>query len=235
MVIGGDPMSFNQESYELTRSDVLIKVNDYLEELRHNNENILSFEMSVKSEEILNLKYNELLILQSSIEQWERLMNDSELKFRRMLCAKLYNLTGSDISIEFGRTSGAISNLFNKDTLPKWPRPFQLTVLFNHPWQLINKINPDKYSYPESPEYFHNYVADRIELKDLGDERAKVKSIRGYVIINAGEIFPQESEAITGRWVITYKEFDYFEFHLNHEPLIDKKSSQRDSTGFPAC
>jgi hypothetical protein len=150
-------------------------------------------------------------------------MNDPLLSFRRRLCTRLFNLSGTKIGIELNRSSGAISNLFEDDTLPQWPRPFQLSVLFDHPWQLVNKTNPDEYSFFESPEFFEDGVANRIEIWSLMDDLSKVKSIRGYVITNPGEMFSDKSSPITGRWVSTYPEFDYFEFHLNSEPLIDNK------------
>ncbi len=182
---------------------------------------------------LLNLWHYELLILQSSINQWKMLLNDPSLNFRRGLCAKLYKLKQSDIMKQLDLTSGAVSNLFNESTKPIWPRPFQLSVLFEHPWQLVNYEFPDPNSYHESPEYFDDGVAKKVHLKDLANERLKVTSIHGYVIIDAQKLFQQELTAVTGRWVTTYPEFDYFEFFLSNEPLIDKTLRETLQKPFP--
>lgn len=220
MVSGDDYMKLNPIMYKINRNEVHENYNIYLIETQK-IEPVKSAVVKARNK-ILNLWHYELLILQSSKEHWEKLMKDPSLNFRRELCANLYRLERTNIMEELDLSSGAVSNLFNESTNPKWPRPFQLSVLFEHPWQLVNYEIPDPYSYSESPEYFEERVSKKIHLNDLANERSKVLSIRGYVIINAPELFQEESTALTGRWVTTYPEFDYFEFHLNYEPIIDK-------------
>lgn len=213
-------MTFNRESYKMTRKDTLQVFKDYIEVITHKES--IDWDVVKKKEALLALSHNELLIIQSSSKRWEQLLNNSDVNFRRAICAKLFNLERVDIMRELNLSDGAVSNLFNKATMPVWPRPFQLSVLLDHPWQLINKENPVPYSYSESPEYFNEGVSKHVHLKDLSNERFNVRSIYGYVILNPQELFQQESRPIAGRWVTTYPEFDYFEFHLNYEPLIDK-------------
>ncbi|XEC95679.1 hypothetical protein AB6A23_03645 [Paenibacillus tarimensis] len=219
MVIGDNQMTFNRRNYKLNRDDVIQLYSEYLKETQNN---AVDWNLVRAREEILKLDHNELLILQSSVEHWEKLMGDRDLNFRRELCAKLYNLERTNFMAELNLSEGAVSNLFNKFTMPVMPRPFQLSVLLNHPWQLINKTDPDPYSFAESPEYFNEGVSKRIHLEDLADEQPNVRSICEYVIVDAQNLFQEESAAVTGRWVTTYPEFDYFEFHLSYEPLIDK-------------
>ncbi|NGM83951.1 hypothetical protein G5B47_16150 [Paenibacillus sp. 7124] len=214
-------MTFDPIMYKTNRSEVHQALNEYLNALKMDSENP-RLGLLVKARlKVLGLCHYELLILQSSIEHWKILMSDPSLTFRRELCAKLYKLKNTDIMNELELSSGAVSNLLKKSTLPIWPRPFKLTVLFGHPWQLINYESPDPNSLPESPEYFEEGVSQHVHLKELAKKRSEVSSIRGYVIADALELFKQESTAVTGRWVTTYPEFDYFDFHLNHEPLID--------------
>ncbi|OMD92780.1 hypothetical protein [Paenibacillus odorifer] len=212
-------MTFNPVMFETTRSEVHQHFIEYerASQLYKQQDGVV---VTAKNK-ILEHWYYELLILQSTKKYWEILMSDPSLNFRRQLCAKLYNLQRVNFEEELNLTSGAVSNLFNGSTMPKWPRPFQLSVFFNHPWQLINYGSPDPYSFQESPEYFEEKVSKKIPLSDLSNERTRVSSIRGYVIVDAQKLFPQESSVITGRWVTTYPEFDFFEFHLNSEPLVD--------------
>lgn len=220
MVIGDDDMIFSPTSYKMTRADTLRLYENYEQTIAL--QGVDDWQLFQTKNELLFLNYNELLIIQSSFEYWNKLMNDSDLNFRRSLLTKLYNLMRSDIMEELGITEGAASNLFNNATFPKWPRPFKLSILLNHPWQLVNKVIPDPFSYGESPEYFEKGVSKQISLVQLSDERTKVKSINGYVILDSYSLFQHEPTPITGRWVTTYPEFDYFEFHLNQEPLVDK-------------
>ncbi|SDO87544.1 hypothetical protein SAMN04487897_12533 [Paenibacillus sp. yr247] len=212
-------MTFDPVMYKTNRSAVYEHYNVYLSESQ--NFNSIQSVLVESRNKILSLWHYELLILQSSIEQWQTLMNDPSLNFRRGLCAKLLKLERAAIMDELDLSNGAVSNLFNESTKPNWPRPFQLSVLFEHPWQLVNYESPDPYSYLESPEYFEERVSKKMYLQDLVNERSKVTSIRGYVILDAPKLFLQESNAVTGRWVTTYPEFDYFEFHLNSEPLVN--------------
>lgn len=218
--MGDEHMTFSPLMYKINRDEIIEHYKSYF--TIRSSDNALDSELAEARNLILGLWHYELLILQSSKEQWEELMNDPSLKFRRELSTKSHKLQRYDIMQSLNLTSGAVSNLFNESTLPKWPRPFQLSVLLNHPWQLVNYDLPDPYSYSESPEYFDDKVSKKIQLKQLFDEISNVSSISGYVITDAFELFHQESGAVTGRWVTTYQEFDYFEFHLNYEPLVDK-------------
>ncbi|MFC6232562.1 hypothetical protein ACFQI7_32790 [Paenibacillus allorhizosphaerae] len=226
-------MTFNQASYKMNRDETFRLYNSYLDSIQ--NKNTKESELVKARVEILNLYYYELLILQSSITHWETLLSDPDLNFRRKLCLKLYNLKQVDVEAFLDLSDGAVSNLFNKSSMPVWPRPFQLSVLFNHPWQLINNLDPDPNSYRESPEYFHAGVSERIHLQSLSEERSKVKTVRGYVITDSQELFPGESGPVTGRWVTTYPEFDYFEFHLNYEPMVHKGLREAILHYFPAA
>lgn len=208
------------ENYETTRNAALEVYNDYVATITNENSN--DWEINKKKQAILALPHYKLLIIQSSIKRWEELLKISDLKFRREICSKLFNLKQVDIMKELKLSSGAVSNLFHKSTKPNGPGPYHLSVLFNHPWQLINLENPNPFSYSESSEYFYDGVSKEIYLSHLVTEREKVRSIRGYVILNPYELFQQETLPIPGRWVTTYPEFDYFEFHLNYEPLINK-------------
>lgn len=212
-------MTFDPVMYKTNRSSIHERYATYesASQLYHNQDSMV-VRAKVK---LLENWYYELLILQSTQKRWEMLMSDPSLNFRRQLCARLYNLQRVIFEKELKLTSGAVSNLFNGSTMPKWPRPFKLSVLFDHPWQLINYDSPDPYSFQESPEYFEENVSKKISLYGLSNERIEVSSICGYVIVDAPKLFPQESSAISGRWVTTYPEFDYFEFHLNSEPLVD--------------
>lgn len=231
MVNGDDQMTFNPESYKLNRKAVIPVVENYFNKLADTN--LSNAKLLEIQETVLELNYHELLIIQSSIECWEKLMYDPDVNFRRMLCLKLFNLKQVNIMQELGISDGAASNLFNKATMPDMPRPFQLSILFNHPYQLINLKNPVKDSFRESPEYFYHGVSKSIGIKELPAERTNVTSIRGYVITDPQVLFNKESDRISGRWVTTYHEFDYFEFHLNNEPLIDKELRKRICELFP--
>jgi hypothetical protein len=219
MVNGDDPMNFSPAGYNLNRSEAFKKYNDYLNTLEgtHTDSELIN-----AREEILKLYYYELLILQSSIKIWEKLMNDPDLNFRRQLCAKIYNLKYSHFVEALDLSDGAISNIFRKSTLPEEPRSSLLSVMMNHPWQLINRKEPNPYSYSNDSEYFEKGVSKQVELSELSDEISEAKSICGYIITDAQTLFQHESALVVGRWVSSYPEFDYFEFYLNYEPLIDK-------------
>jgi hypothetical protein len=220
MVIGDDNMAFDPVLYKTNRSEVHDYYNKYMNTIQ--GVNPVNSEVVIARNKILDLCHYELLILQSCKEQWETLMNNICLNSRRELCAKLQNLERAHISKVTGLTSGAVSNLFNSSTLPKWPRPFHLGVLFNHPWQLVNYKVPDPMSYFESPEYLEAKVTKKVSIRDLMIERNTVSSISGYVVMDSTDLFKKESKPAVGRWVTTYPEFDYFEFHLDDEPLIDR-------------
>jgi hypothetical protein len=231
MVIGDYMMKFNPTSYKLTRSDILSLFKKY--DAMTSLGDVDKWAINQCKSELLSLHYNELLILQSSLEHWNKLMSDHDLNFRRFILAKVYNLTRSHIVDELSITDGAVSNLFNNATLPKWPRPYQLSILMNHPWQLVNKVNPDPLSYRESPEYFQGDVSKQISVMKLRDERSNVKSICGYVITDPASLFLNEYEPITGRWVTTYQEYDYFEFHVTKEPIVDRPLQSEIQKLFP--
>lgn len=232
MVIGDDDMFFNPRNYELTRADVIQHYTNYLYLIE--NSHISEWDLERAKAAILKLDYNELLILQSSKERWEKLMYD-RLDFRMELCNLLNNLNRSHIMSELNLEAGAVSHIFNLKikTMVKWPGPFQLSVIWNHPWQLINKKNPDPNSFLESPEYFEEGVSRQVELMDLSKERSKVTYISGYVIPDAQTLFQHESAPVPGRWVTTYPEYDYFEFLINYEPLVDKELREKVLRIFP--
>lgn len=224
-------MTIGQEDYSAYRSSPVQIIKEYLDAVKLAD--VRQSELTSRKAKILDLDYRDLLIAQSSTERWEKMMNDPDIYFRRALCKKAYRLTDTDIMRALSLSSGAANNLFHLSDMPKWPRPLQLGVLFNHPWQLVNKKDPDEYSYSEATEYYYSGVAKRIHIKNLGYERPSVMSIAGYVITDPQELFPQECSPVTGRWVTTFPEMDYFEIHLNHEPLMDKVTQKRILNVFP--
>ena len=183
---------------------------------------------------IKKLPYQDLLIIQSSNVLWEELMHNSDFHFRRFICKRIANLTEIHLMEALNySSSGAANQLFNITNIPDLPRAFQLGVLFGHPWQIVNKKDPDELSYSSFSEYFYHGVAKRINIRTLGNEQSNVSGIAGYVITDPQELFRQEFAPITGRWVTTYHEMDYFEFHLSSEPFLDKETRMRILDVFP--
>src|SRR5690606_7727406 len=82
------------------------------------------------------------------------------------------------------------------------------------------------------PEYFNPGVSKRIDITEILSERNRIKSISGFVVLNPQLLFQQE-DAVTGRWVTTYPELDYFEFHLTYEPLMDRALKKAIVSLFP--
>ncbi|MFC5531001.1 hypothetical protein [Cohnella yongneupensis] len=159
-------------------------------------------------------------------------MSESSLHFRRALCAATYNIKQNEIAKKLDITEAAVSKLFNGFNMPKWPKPFSLSILLDHPWQLVNMIKPDMDSFKQNPEYFIPGVSKQAQLNELAQERDKTKSICGFKLLNPQLLFNQE-ETITGRWVTTYPELDYFEFHLTYDPLVDHVLRKKVVTLFP--
>ncbi|MEC0269698.1 hypothetical protein [Paenibacillus anseongense] len=230
-------MTENNKYRESYRNTPLSIMEEYLNAIRNatpkdyqqtNQKALIKAKKALK-----RLDYRDMLILQSSEKNWLTLMNDPDMYLRRIFCKNLYNLSESDLMDVLNIQSGTANNLFNLTSMPVMPRPFQLAILFNHPWQVVNKKNPDEFSYSAPTEYFFEGVAKRDHIKDLNNERFIVKSIDGYVITDPQEIFPLESSPITGRWVTTYREVDYFEFHLRHEPVMDKATQKKILNAFP--
>ncbi|MEI2400107.1 hypothetical protein [Paenibacillus phytohabitans] len=222
------------------QSHVRFLVDEYFAVMHklENASNLKQLQAKLKSikRKLCRLDYMDVLALQNSIELWHLLMNDPDLYFRRTLCRKLFNLSEPDVAEALGYSAiraGAAHNLFNSSGMPHWPRPFKLSILLNHPWQLVNKIAPEEFSYSSPSEYFDPEVTKKIYIKDLFREKTQVRSIAGFVILNPQELLPLELPPLTGRWVTTYPEMDYFEFHLNHEPILDKAFKKRILSVFP--
>lgn len=236
MLLEGDDMQFNEVEYREARKTPLYKVEEYLAviEVRQtmstqNYKLINKLKRSIKEE----FNYRDLLIIQSSPIFWERLMQDPDFHFRRFICKKMNNLTEAHLMEALNYSSGAANQLFHKTGIPDLTRAYSLGVVFGHPWQIVNKKDPDEFSYTAFSEYFFDGVAKRIRIKEVGMERSKVTSISGYVITDPKELFPLEPAPVTGRWVTTYREMDYFEFHLLYEPLIDREARKRILNVFP--
>ncbi|TJY42670.1 hypothetical protein E5161_07415 [Cohnella pontilimi] len=226
-------MTIDQKHYQLFRIEPLRIVNDYLNAAQRAN--VREAELSVKREAVKKLSYRDLLIVQSSSELWHQLMGSLDVQMRRWVCKNLYKLSEPKLMKELKFSKAAAHNLFDDTDWPERPRPFQLGVLFNHPWQLVNEKNPDAFSYSESAEYFITGAAKRTNIQELAAQRAQVISIAGFVITDPQELFPQESSPVTGRWVTTYPEMDYFEFHLSREPLLDKNTQKKILNVFPVA
>ncbi|MGO4548093.1 hypothetical protein AB4Z29_25230 [Paenibacillus sp. 2TAB23] len=224
-------MEFNQNNYKTNRTAVHDVYKKYLKLMQspHSNRHILA----EAREDILSLPYYELLIMQSSLVRWETLMNDPNLYFRRALCAATYNIKQNDIAIELGISEAAVSRFFNEDKMPKYPKPFLISVLLDQPWQLINMKTPDFDSFKSSPEYFYPGLLKQVDIKEINKEREKTRSISGFKILNPQVLFHQETDAIAGRWVTTYPELDYLEFHLAYDPLVDHVLRDAVASRFP--
>lgn len=224
-------MGFNRNNYNTNRTAVHNVYEKYLNLIQSPHSN--SHKLVEAKEDILSLPYYELLIMQSSIKRWETLMSDPSLYFRRSLCAATYNIKQNDIAIELGISEGAVSRLFNEDKMPKWPKPFLIGVLLDHPWQLNNMIEPDTDSFRISPEYFYPGLLKQVDIKEINKEREKTRSISGFKVLNPHVLFQRETGAIAVRWVTTYPELDYLEFHLTYDPLLDHVLRDTISNFFP--
>jgi hypothetical protein len=239
-MVGGDAMNTTNKYAGVYQSHVRSLVDEYIAAM-HKLESardvkILQTKLKSVRRKFGRLDYTDVLVLQNSSELWHLLMNDPDLYFRRTLCKKLFNLSEPDVAeaLKYSATSaGAAHNLFNSSGMPSWPRPYKLAILLNHPWQLVNQEDPEAFSYSEHAEYFDPRVAKKIHIMELCNERTLVRSIAGYVILNPQELFPLEMPPVTGRWVTTYPEMDYFEFHLHHEPVLDKATQKRILNVFP--
>lgn len=239
-MVSGDAMNTTIKYDGVYQSHIRSLVDEYftITDKLNNSSDLKQLQAKLKStkRKLCRLDYVDVLALQNSFELWHALMNDPDLYFRRTLCRKLFNLSEPDVAEALGYSAtraGAAHNLFNSSGMPHWPRPFKLSILLNHPWQLVNKNDPEEFSYSSPAEYFDPGVAKKIHIKDLSKERAQVKSIAGFVILNPQEVFSLETPPVTGRWVTTYPEMDYFEFHLHHEPVMDKALQKRILNVFP--
>lgn len=223
-------INMKKDDFIVNRDDIIQIADDYLE-----------YEKGIKEKgkaslrkKIISLNYREILILQSSEKRWFLLMSDPNIYFKRKLCAGLYNLVARNIAENIGVKTTAAHNLLNNTNGPKTlMRSYRLAIMFNHPWQLVIEKNPVKLTYREYAEYLLDGVAKGIIIKEIYKEKENVDTISGYVIFNPNTLFEQEISPITGRWVTTYPEMDYFEFHLSHEPILHKKAINQILDAFP--
>lgn len=218
------------DEFQKYRADIIQTVENYLQEEKSKTEK----SKNSLRQEIKSLTYRDLLIVQSSEERWSLLMSDPNIFFKRQLCARSFNLTEMNIAKNLDITPPAAHNLLNHAWKPKLLlRSFRLAIMFNLPWQLVIEKDPVELSYRQCAEYLLNGAAKRSSIEELYREKENVISISGYVISNPYHLFEQEISPITGRWVTTYPEMDYFEFHLTHEPILDKKAISQILNAFP--
>lgn len=220
----------NRSYHSKYRSEPIKKASQYL--LAVTNKEKDTIKNNLRSI-LTKLNHQDVLMIQSNKSLWEQLMLKSDYHLRRILCKKLFNLNESHLMDALSYSSGSANQLFSKTGIPDLTRAFQIGMLFGHPWQMLNKNTPDELSYSSFSEYYYHGVAKRINFKTLGNEKSNVKSITGYVITDPQKLFRQELTPVTGRWVTTFPEMDYFEFHLTSELLLDKQTLKKILSVFP--
>lgn len=185
-------------------------------------------------ERIKELSTNELLRAQHAMEIWEAFLKTKDLFFKRVVCAKSYHLSERDIGVVLGFSSKAAHDLLTNVSVPKdHLRIFKLAIMLNIPWQVIFEKKPIEITYHNYMEYYVDGTAKWINIEDINQERFGMQGVTGYVIQNPSSLFEEEASYITGRWVRSYPEFDYFEFHLSQNPILDSDLIQKILNIFP--
>ncbi|MDH6374898.1 hypothetical protein M2444_006762 [Paenibacillus sp. PastF-3] len=169
---------------------------------------------------ILDANYRLLFRIQIYKSLWEQLLLYPDIFFRRQLYAKSFGLSQQMIKEEIGVASGTAHNLLNATQEPPLSVVHSYAVMCNVPWQTIVEENPDKKYFSTPTEYWFNGASVEKRIDELNEERNQVQSIRGYWIIDPLSLFEGENRPITARWVRSYPEIEYLEFHLNHEPPL---------------
>lgn len=181
-----------------------------------------------------SLKYKDMLIIQSSRSLWEQLLSDPNPLFRRQLCMQAYKITQPQITHNVAGSRRTGFALINKTEHPGNLYTFILAIMFNVPWQIIVEKEPVEYSFKEYTEYYLDGSAKRISIEALYKEKDRVgRNITGYVITDAQRLLEQAGPLTTGRWVSTYPEMDYFEFHLSSEPVLYRAIRKNILNAFP--
>lgn len=180
------------------------------------------------------LKYKDMLILQSNRSLWEQLLTDPDPIFRRQLCTQAYKITQKQISHNVSGSTKTGFSLINYTLRPDHLITFILAIMFNVPWQIIVEKEPVEHSFNEYTEYYLDGSAKRISIEALYEEKDRIRrNITGYVITDAQRLLEQAGPLTTGRWVTTYPEMDYFEFHLSSEPVLHKAKIKEILNAFP--
>lgn len=169
---------------------------------------------------ILDANYRLLFRIQIYKSLWEQLLLYPDIFFRRQLYAKSFGLSQQMIKEEIGVASGTAHNLLNATQEPPLSVVLSYAVMCNVPWQTIVEENPDEKYFSTPTEYWFNGASVEKRIDELNEERNQVQSIRGYWIIDPLLLFEGENNPITARWVRSYPEIEYLEFHLNHEPSL---------------
>ncbi|MFE9278712.1 hypothetical protein ACQKLN_24935 [Paenibacillus glucanolyticus] len=181
-----------------------------------------------------SIKYKDMLILQSNRSLWEQLLRDPDPIFRRQLSTQLYKITQEQIAHSVSCSTKTGFSLINYTMRPDNLIIFILAIMFNVPWQIIVEKEPVEFSFKEFTEYHLNGTAKRISVEALYEEKDRVgRNITGYLITDAQRLLEQAGPLTTGRWVTTYPELDYFEFHLPNEPVLHKAKRKDILNAFP--
>lgn len=220
-------MSNNSNDYSIYRAEPLRKAQKYIS----NNDSQKKGELK---RYLKSLKYKDMLIIQSNRNLWEQLLSDPDPIFRRQLCVQLYKITQEQIAHNVSGSTKTGFSLINHTMRPDNLITFILAIMFNVPWQIIVEKEPVEYSFKEYTEYYLDGSAKRISIEALYKEKDRVvRNITGYVITDAQRLLEQAGPLTTGRWVTTYPEMDYFEFHLSSEPVLHKAKIKEILNAFP--
>lgn len=169
---------------------------------------------------VLNANYRDLFRIQIYKSLWEQLVLYPDVFFRRQLFANSLGLSQQMIREVTGVASGTVHNLLNTSQQPPLSVVHIYAVMCNVPWQTIVEQNPNKKYFSIPTEYWFNGASVEKRIDELNEERNQVQSIRGYWISDPLSLFEGENSPITARWVRSYPEIEYLEFHLNHEPSL---------------
>lgn len=169
---------------------------------------------------ILNANYRLLFRVQIYQSLWEQLLLYPDVFFRRQLSANCFGLSQHMIREGTGFAAGTVHNLLNTSHQPPLNLIHTYAVMCNVPWQTLVEQKPEEKSFTSPTEYWFNGVSVEKRIDELNAERGQIRSIRGYWISDPLPLFEGEISPITARWVNSYSEMEYFEFHLNHEPAL---------------
>ncbi|KRE50637.1 hypothetical protein [Paenibacillus sp. Soil724D2] len=169
---------------------------------------------------LLKANYRLLFRIQIYKSLWEQLLLYPDVFFRRLLYANSYDLSQQMISEGTGIASGTAHNLLNTSKQPPLSVLHTYAVMCNVPWQTLVEQIPHEKSFSVPTEYWFYGAADEKRIDELNEEKNRVLSIRGYVINDPLSLFEGENCPITARWVRSYPEMEYLEFHLSHEPAL---------------
>jgi len=169
---------------------------------------------------ILNCNYRLLFRIQIYKSLWEQLILYPDIFFRRKLYANSFGLSQQMIRDGIGIASGTVHNLLNTSQQPPLSVIHTFAVMCNAPWQTIVEQKPEKKSFSTPTEYWFGGASVEKRIDELNKERDHARSIRGYWISDPLSLFEGENSPITARWVNSYPEMAYYEFHLNHEPAL---------------